>query len=188
MVFNEQRILTLIGYRKAHKINPAVLKLIAEEGDKIHSLLRPAALYTILDYSETNRHSIFNHADQVAICVCTIGPDLEKKSTELLEKNDILRGLIWDAFGSEAVEQIANKTDLMIADKALRMGLWPSKRFSPGYRHWPLEEQRFIFRMLPAGKIGVRLNAAFMMIPRKSISFRVNFYKDKSLTTRKIFS
>jgi len=67
------------------------------------------------------------------------------------------------------------------------MGLWPSKRFSPGYKKWKLDEQRFIFDILPAQDIGVRLHQeSWMMIPRKSVSFRLNFYPDKSLTTRKM--
>jgi len=34
--------------------------------------------------------------------------------------------------------------------------------------------------------IGVKLNDSCMMIPRKSNSFRINFYADRTLTTRRL--
>ncbi len=98
-----------------------------------------------------------------------------------------MRSLILDAFGSEAVEEVAVQSDAFLAEKARKMFLWPSKRFSPGYKKWRLEEQQFIFDILPAQDIGVRLlEESWMMIPRKSVSFRINFYPDRSLTTRKM--
>ena len=42
---------------------------------------------------------------------------------------------------------------------------------SPGYREWPLTDQRLIFSIMPAETIGVRLNDHCMMIPKKSVSF-----------------
>jgi cobalamin-dependent methionine synthase I len=68
------------------------------------------------------------------------------------------------------------------------MGLWPSKRYAPGYRGWHLSDQAFLFRMVGADAIGVRLTDSFMMVPRKSYSFRINFYREKRLTTRKLRS
>jgi len=115
-----------------------------------------------------------------------------------------IRALILDAFASEVAEEVARQSDRILAHKAREFDLWPSKRFrilahkarefdlwpskrfSPGYKPWPLTEQKFIFSLLPGEEIGVKLNPqSWMMIPRKSISFRINFYKDKNLTTRK---
>jgi len=103
-----------------------------------------------------------------------------------MQNNEMTRALILDAFASEAAEEVARQSDRILAHKAREFDLWPSKRFSPGYKSWPLTEQKFIFSLLPGEEIGVNLNPqSWMMIPRKSISFRINFYKDKSLTTRK---
>ena len=181
-----ERILRLIGYKKkSQEIKEPIKQLIAEEKKKLGYLLHPASLYIILDYDETNKDSIFKDAEKVAICICTIGPDLEKEIDELMGKNEMLRALILDSFGSEAAEAVAIQSDQILTEKARQMDLWPSKRFSPGYGKWDIREQRYVFSVLPGKDIGVNLTDSFMMIPRKSVSFRINFYKDRKLSTRK---
>jgi len=184
--FDDKRILRLIGYRKRSiEIKEPIKSLIAEEKKKLDYLLHPASIYTIIDYAETNKHPIFKNAEKVAICICTIGPELEKEINELMKKNEMTRALILDALGSEAAEEVAIQSDLILAKKAREMNLWPSKRFSPGYGKWDIKEQRYIFRLLPAADIGAQLTESCMMVPRKSVSFRINFYKEQKLSTRK---
>ncbi len=184
--FEEKRILGLIGYRKRSKeIKEPIKSLISEERKKLDNLLYPASIYTIIDYAETNKHPVFKDAEKVAICICTIGPELEQEIKNLMEKNEMTRALILDALGSEAAEEVAIQSDRILAEKAREMNLWPSKRYSPGYGKWDIKEQRFIFGLLPAADIGVSLTESCMMVPRKSISFRINFYKEKKLSTRK---
>lgn len=185
---DEQKILRLIGYKKRdYQVKAPIQSLIAEEKKRLSQFLKPAAIYTIIDYAQTNRHPIFKEAEKVALCVCTIGPQLEDEVKKLMADGDMMRSLILDAFGSEAVEVAAAQADALLAEKARGMALWPSKRFSPGYKKWKLDEQKFIFDILPAQEIGVRLHqGSWMMIPRKSVSFRLNFYPDKSQTTRKM--
>ncbi len=184
--FDEKRILRLIGYRKRPKeIKEPIKSLIAEEKKKLDYLLHPASIYTIVGYDETNKHLVFKDAVKVAICICTIGPELEREIKKLMEINEMTRALILDALGSEAAEEVAIQSDRILADKAREINLWPSKRFSPGYGKWDIKEQRFIFRMLPAADIGVRLTESCMMVPRKSVSFRINFYKEQKLSTRR---
>lgn len=183
--FDENRILRLIGYRKKN-IKDSVKEIIAEEKSKLDNLLHPLSIYSIINYEETNKHPIFEHAEKVALCICTIGRELEEESASLMRENELLRALVLDALGSEAVEEVANQSDEIIVKEAINLDLWPSKRFSPGYGKWDIKEQKLIFKILPAKKIGVRLNESYMMIPRKSISFRINFYKDKKLTMRKL--
>ena len=184
--FDEKRILRLLGYKKrSTEIKEPIKSLITEEKKKLDYLLHPASIYTIVGYDETNKHLVFKDAEKVAICICTIGPELEQEVKELMEKNEMLRGLILDALGSEAAEEVAIQSDRILAEKAREMNLWPSKRFSPGYGKWDIKEQRFIFRMMPAVDIGVRLTESCMMVPRKSVSFRINFYKEQKLSTRR---
>lgn len=184
--FDEKRILRLIGYKKkSQDIKEPIKKLIAEEKKKLGHLLHPSSIYTILDYDETNKHPIFQDAEKVALCICTIGPALENEINHLMGQNEMVRALILDSFGSEAAEEAAIQSDRIIADKAREMSLWPSKRYSPGYGKWDVKEQKYIFQVLPGKDIGVILTESCMMIPRKSVSFRINFYREKKLTTRK---
>ena len=184
--FDEKRILRLIGYKKRSTVIKEPIKsLITEEKKKLDYLLHPASIYIIVGYDETNKHLIFKDAENVAICICTIGPELEREVKKLMEKDEMVKALILDALGSEAVEEVTIQSDRMLAEKAREMNLWPSKRFSPGFGKWDIKEQRFIFRMLPAADIGVRLTKSCMMVPRKSVSFRINFYKEQKLSTRR---
>ena len=189
VTLDDRRILSLIGYRKRPEVIPdSVLKIIAEKKQKALHLIRPKTLFAVLDFSETNKHPVFNRAVKTALCLCTIGPELENKSANHFRTNETLKGLTLDAIGSEAAEQVARYADSELAKIAREMNLWPGKRFSPGYKNWDLSEQSFLFKILPAEKIGVTLNDSFMMIPRKSVSFGMNFFKDKRFTTRKKFS
>jgi hypothetical protein len=181
----DKRIFIRLGYKASTKtISESVRSVVREERKNLSSLLHPVALYKILDYEETNKHTIFKGAEKVALCICTIGKALEKNSAMLIQKNEMLRGLVLDAFGSESAEDVARQADRVIAQEARKLGLWPSKRFSPGYGIWDIREQKYIFDTLPAKDIGVTLTESFMMVPRKSVSFRINFYQDKRLSTR----
>ena len=184
--FDEKRILRLIGYRQgSEEIKDPIKLLIKEEKNKLEHLLHPASIYTILDYAETNQHPIFKDAEKVALCICTIGPALEEEINRLMGENEMVRALILDSLGSEAAEEAAIQSDRILVGKAREMDLWPSKRFSPGYGKWDILEQKYVFHVLPGKDIGVSLTESCMMVPRKSVSFRINFYKDKKLTTRK---
>ncbi len=182
----KRRVLIRLGYKAGKAVvSDSVRDLVDEMIQQGRLLLKPAALYSILDYTDTNRHPVFQNAEKVALCLCTIGQELEKASAVLFQQNEIFKGVILDAVGSEATEDLARQLDKIISGRAQKLGLWPSKRFSPGYGIWEVEEQKFIFSTLPAEEIGIRLTDSYMMIPRKSISFRINFYRDKQLSTRR---
>jgi len=184
---DSRKVFLRIGCRKQREDKIERVKvLIDKEKEKLTSLLEPKAVYTILDYNETNKHHIFKNAEKVGLSLCTIGYNLEKECTELTERNEILRALILDVWGSETVEEIANQVDRIISKKARQMNLWPSKRFSPGYGIWDIKEQKFIFNVLPSKEIGIELTKSFIMIPQKSVSFRINFYRDRNLSTKRI--
>jgi len=175
LVLEERNILTRIGFKGPSKNVKPALKGAVETGKReALTLVEPAALWTVIDYEETNKHPIFDGASRVALCLCTIGPRLEEVIAGTME-TDVLRGLILDAYGSQAVAEISRQVIQDIEERARRMGLSAGKRFAPGYKSWPVEEQAFLFGHLPGHLIGVRLTDSFMMVPRKSYSFRVNF-------------
>lgn len=166
-------------------VTDTIRHMVNEQRKHLSELLKPAAVYRILDHADTNLHPIFDGARKVALCVCTIGSGMESTSRDLIERHEMLNGFILDCLGSEAAEEVARISDRRISEKARSMGLWPSKRFSPGYGAWDIREQAFIFASLPADRIGVTLSESSMMSPRKSVSFRINLYADPSLTTRR---
>ena len=179
------KILVRIGHKSGlNSAAPSLLRLIKEIEAGLDSFLGPQGAYVVIGRDETNGHPIFDHAILVALGVITVGSGLEEESARAFRAGDMLNGLILDAFGSEATVQVFKTVERRIVEEALARGLWPSRKFSPGYKGWPLEEQGFLFSKVDAAVIGVRLNESFMMIPRKSNSFRINFYADRCLTTR----
>ena len=179
-------IIRVLGLKKKKSTKKEeIKKIIIEEIPNIRQLLKPQGICKIIDYKETNRHPIFDNARKVAFAICTIGSGLEERCSKLMKENQMLKGLIYDIYGSEAVEQVACQLDKIISDKARKMGFWPSKRFSPGYGKWKIEEQAFVFKILPGEKIGVKLKSSYMMEPRKSISFRINFYNKPTKNGKK---
>jgi len=141
----------------------------------LQTLMEPAALYRILEYHQTNLHPIFEGASHVALCICTIGAGVERAAQDLTQNGELLKGFILDSLGSEAAEEVARLSNDVVAMRARAMGLRSGKRFSPGYGIWDLREQAWIFEVLPAQRVGVTLTDDFLMLPRKSVSYRVNF-------------
>lgn len=182
--FEERRVLIRLGYRKpAGEIDQGIRLIVHEEAENAKKLIRPRVLAAILDSAELPDHPIFRNAEKTALCLCTIGPELEGTVARLMSDGDMLRGLVLDWLGSEAVASISKQAEAWLKKEGPALGLWPGKRFAPGYKGWDVSGQKLIFSVLPAAEIGVRLTESFMMIPRKSYSFRINYFKNQASTT-----
>ena len=114
----------------------------------------------------------------LVIGLVTVGPTVETLASECLRAGDALGALLFDAAGSAAVEEAADRlgaaigTDLAGGPAA---GGWPAARLScrvsPGYGRWRLSAQPALFARLPHAALGVELLPSFLMRPSKSISF-----------------
>jgi len=182
--FEERRVLIRLGYRKpAGDIDPGIRRVVHEETENAKKLVRPRVLAAVLDSAELPDHLIFRKAEKAALCLCTIGPELEGTVAKLMTGGDMLRGLVLDWLGSEAVASVSKQAEAWLKKEGTALGLWPGKRFAPGYKGWDVSGQKLIFSVLPAAEIGVRLTESFMMIPRKSYSFRINYFRDQASAT-----
>jgi hypothetical protein len=144
---------------------------------RARGLLRPGVVAVILEGGELPDIPVFRGAEKAALCVCTIGPDLEETVARLSAEGDLLRGLVLDWLGSEAVTNISRQACRWLAGMARAEGLLPGRMFAPGYKGWDITGQKFIFAAVPVSAIGVRLTPSSMMVPRKSYSFRINYHK-----------
>jgi len=125
----------------------------------------------ILDNPHVKRD--WHGLERVSLAICTIGPKLEARVSELFAQGDSATALILDTVGSVAVGSISRQIDAMVCQRAQELGMVAGPRFSPGSVNWSLTEQKVIFSLLPADKIGVSLNDHMLMVPRKSVSFVV---------------
>jgi hypothetical protein len=154
----------------AEKVEAELEEALSEAG----RLIDPKGIYLITAGKDLPGSSIFDHLAKVAFCICTIGPALENKVTELSESGKLLKAVILDSVGSVCAEATASFIDRIIADKAAEIKLKTSCRASPGYGDWNIKEQRSIFELLGGEQIGVTLSPSSMMIPRKSVSFAID--------------
>ncbi|MCS7313837.1 MAG: vitamin B12 dependent-methionine synthase activation domain-containing protein [Bryobacterales bacterium] len=107
--------------------------------------------------------------DRVAAFVATGGPEIVALAEQAMRERDALGGLIYHAAGAALAEAMVER---VIAE--LRGQLQPGEAvtlpYSPGYCGIPLEEQRVLFRLVDAERIGVQLLSSLMMRPLKTVS------------------
>ncbi len=110
-------------------------------------------------------------ASQVVVAVCTIGESIDDAVSTALPDDPVL-GMAFDGLGSAAVEALANAAATRFEAEAAAEGLEATIPLSPGMVGWSVDDgQPQIFALLDPAEAGVRLTSAWMMIPRKSVTF-----------------
>jgi cobalamin-dependent methionine synthase I len=164
--------------KAATTLRPHIERAFAGALAEARDLIAPRGIYEVGSGSELSGTGRFARLDRVAFCVCTIGPELERRAAELSHRGELLRAVLLDAVGSAAAEAVAGHMEGLIAAEAAREGLRVSRRVSPGCGDWDVGGQRALFRLLPAGRIGVELSEGCMMAPLKSSSFVVRLARE----------
>jgi hypothetical protein len=109
-------------------------------------------------------------SSEVLLLAATGGPEIieaiREKST-----GDLARGVVFDAVASEmtdcALDWIAAFFENGLRREGRRL---TSRRFSAGYADLALENQRFFYRELELGRIGVQITDSCFLIPEKSVT------------------
>ena len=109
----------------------------------------------------------------LGLAVCTVGEGIEERIETLFAEREFPLAYMLDSLGSVAVEALAEGLHRQLCAERLAQNLKVTPRESPGYPRWAIEEQKKVFALLPAEKIGVRITEYCIMTPRKSISFAV---------------
>jgi hypothetical protein len=123
-------------------------------------------------------------AHKVALMVCSVGPQLEAITAEMMT-TDPLQALALEGVGTSAVEMLAALAANRWEARSRSSGLSASIPLSPGMVGWPIETgQRQIFSLLEPKSIGVRLTDGGMMVPRMSISQLLGFGENMALQGR----
>ena len=176
IVIEPKEVKRLLGYREESGLEPRARtdEAVAESIEKAGRLVSAAGIYVDASGGDLPGSTVFDGLKRVAYCVCTIGSELEDEVSRLSADDELLRAVVLDAAGSVAAEAVAERMDRAIQDMAADEGLKTSCRASPGYGDWDVREQKALFELVPADRIGVRLSESAMMIPRKSISFAIH--------------
>ncbi len=195
---DEKEVLRYQGYHhyKAKKTNEIIMQITREEIKQGYKLSKPQSIYsklTIRNISSEGRINLENglHLEinnsmlnllrgtsYLAFGLSTIGNNLEEKVAELFAKNEYPKAIALDAVGTVASKFLSNYIQSLIYQKAKEQNFQTTKYFNPGSGDWNINQQKNIFRIIPADKIGVKLTESYMMVPKKSLSWVIGIGKE----------
>ncbi|MBN1356220.1 hypothetical protein JXA40_08130 [bacterium] len=160
-------------------------KLMDAAGKMAEVCVQPAAVYGLFP-PENISCSALQDSSLVGLALVTIGPALEMAVERARESGELALATVLDAYGSAWVEGAVEAVQQVIILESEQIGMKWGKRKSPGFPTWPLENQRELLTILHSGRIGVTLNAACMMMPRKSVSFGMPLREKREVTGKSI--
>jgi len=108
--------------------------------------------------------------ESIALFACTAGNEIIDRSRELMKEGELLKGYVYDVFGSLVVEEAMDRVQNTLASKMQEEGLKITNRYSPGYCGWDVSEQKKLFSLLPKNFCGIELTDSCLMNPIKSVS------------------
>ncbi|UCD08853.1 MAG: hypothetical protein JSU79_10935 [Dehalococcoidales bacterium] len=183
---DSKKILSQIGYENDYEPSARIKSLVDEYIENYHNLVESTYSYTFrnIESIEGDRvylsdsifleskviSSLFKRCDKLAVFIMTIGSHLEEMVDYLSENGLVLQATVLDAIGSGAAEQMAGLIEERIQNVAEMRDQVISRRFSPGYCDWNVNQQEMIFKILNDDTAGVSLTDESLMIPRKSVS------------------
>ena len=180
------QIFSRIGYDDEYQPSSRIISLVNDYIDNYHDFIAPSYSYTFcnIESVEGDRVEIegsiilesktiaglAKRCYKLAIFALTIGNHLEEMVGYLAENGLVLQATVLDAVGSGATEKLAAHIEERIKKIANAGGLITSRRFSPGYCDWEVDQQEKVFQALNGDTAGIRLTESLLMMPRKSIS------------------
>jgi len=202
---DEDEVLRYQGYSK-NKIkipSEVILQIIREEITRSHNLFDPQGIYSSTKIKQVSfsggrvdlkngfslnfSNSIINllkGTSYLVLGVVTIGSSLENKVSEFFTQGEYPRAIALDAVGTVAVEALSKYVRNLICQEVKDRNLQITRHFSPGYNDWDISQQKDIFKIIPADKIGVSLTESYMMVPKKSLSWVIGIGKEIIITSK----
>lgn len=111
----------------------------------------------------------------VALIAVTLGETWDAALDELAEQREAAHAWFLDAIGTRLADRAARVAEDRAAADMARQGLARTRRYRPGYGDLALEAQATLCALVDAGRIGVTLNEAFALLPRKSVTGIIGF-------------
>lgn len=100
----------------------------------------------------------------------TIGKELEERIQHETQAGNLEKALALDTIGSEAAEAAAESLNTHLLSLARQEKLFLTKRFSPGYGDFTLNNQKQFFRTLSLESLGISMDNNFVLTPKKTIT------------------
>jgi hypothetical protein len=106
----------------------------------------------------------------LACGVCTLGPELERRVSELFAQRRASLAKALDELGNELLFDITRRAQDRMQAEVSRRGLTMSGELRAGDPGLALDAQGAVLRLACAGAIGIALGEGFLMHPLKSMS------------------
>lgn len=179
------KVYRYMGYDNGRKPKARIASLVDEYVENAYDLIQPSFLYTVKDIDLVYGSIILaegsvlqsdilsrllKRCQKVAFFVCTIHNYLENMSRWLAKNGDMLQASCLDAIGSDAIQHVADFVHMRVGRLARFQNMVVSRRLSPGWCDWDIQQQREIFQAVDGDSIGVHLTEDCLMTPRKSVS------------------
>ena len=175
-----------LGYKADVEPSARIASLLDQYMERARHLTEPSYSYIISDIKSVEGSRtlvkgrvvfrseviarLLERGEKVAVFILTIGDRLEETIGRLADDGQIVEAYVLDAIGSSVAESLADVVQSKIGDLARAQGLCISRRFSPGYCDWDINQQRVLFRAIDGDSSGVCLSEMHIMVPQKSIS------------------
>jgi hypothetical protein len=168
-----------VAFRAGHKALPspddpmyAPLAAAYREGTR---LITPRGAWVTLPAADAGTlPAEFAGVARVTLGVTTLGPALDDAIAAHLDAGRTLPGVLLDAFGSEAVEEVTDALDAF-----LRASHGPgTRRFSPGYGDLSILENAAILARLGVDFVAAS-PATGILTPRKSTVFLIGWHEEQ---------
>jgi hypothetical protein len=192
-----EEVATLMGYSQGTEPSfvPEMLSVLLDEAP-LH--VSPGGCYSIFDVEEIKvPQGLIMHSsgslrcgskiarqvlgsDSFALFITTAGNSFDAWIKSKASDGDVLTEYLCSSIGSVIADKVADLVQEEINEYAVKRGKGITNRYSPGYCSWNIREQRGIFDLLHAGKIGVILTPSFLMKPIKSVSGIIGIGVDKA--------
>ncbi len=187
-------VLRSVGYPLGAAAPPPVVRAIERLLVEAQSHLRPRGTYSLYAVTAQTAHSLqiggatiagnigeFLHgARRIAVFMVTVGSEITRRAEAHCRAGDAFAGLALDAIGSWAAAAAAEALLKHLASQ-LSPGESFTLRYSPGYCGLDLKQQRTLFKLAPAGAVGLSLLPSLLMEPLKSISGIVGLGPEESV-------
>ena len=112
----------------------------------------------------------FQGASYAAVAVVTIGSNLEDESSKMFRNGEFIEALTMDACGIAVLNEVTGYIRQKLADWGESQGWELGYTLNPGCHMIPLEQQKVVFSLVEADRIGVKLTESYLMVPIKSSS------------------
>jgi hypothetical protein len=174
LALSREQALRLLGYPEAREPPPATSRRLDAVLAEARGLADGRGAWRALHVSRALDLGLEPiEAGGLVVGVATAGPALEARAAACIAAADPLGALLFDAIGSAAAEEAADRLSATVMAGASATekpaAAEVSCRISPGYGRWALSSQRALLALLP--DVGVRLTPSLMLVPRKSTSF-----------------